>query len=267
MHVPGDVLPDGRVGMDVSLGGQVRIPKTAEVVATRIRKLVVRGALKPGDKLPPESTLMDDFEVSRPTIREAIRILEAEGLISVSRGVKGGARVLGISSDLVTRAAGIALQAGGATMRDIYETRTLIEPPAARLAAERRPAEAAAALRAQLAAEWTAIDDMAARARAIAAFHRTLLEECGNTTLGMLGLALHDVVERHLHLSHRERRDRDAPTKKLTRLGFKSHERLIGLIEAGDGAGAEDHWISHMRAAGEVWLKGVASTSVVDILD
>lgn len=252
--------------MSYSIGEQIRIPKTAEVVASRIRNMIVRGELKSGDKLPSEAALIGDFEVSRPTIREAIRILEAEGLIAVSRGARGGARILGASGDLVTRAAGLALQAGGATMRDIYETRTLIEPPAARLAAERRSKEASKALREHLAAEWQTVEDAVARAKAIARFHRILLEECGNITLGILGVALHDVVERHLHLSHRERGATEGTSTKLAQVGFKSHERLIELIEAKDGPGAEAHWIKHMEAAGQVWLKGVASKSVIDII-
>ena len=71
---------------------QVRVPKTAELVAGRIRRSIVTGELRTGDSLPSEAHLITDFQVSRPTIREAIRILESEGLISVSRGARGRAR-------------------------------------------------------------------------------------------------------------------------------------------------------------------------------
>ena len=64
----------------------VRVPKTAELVASQLRRQIVRGDLKEGDALPPESTLMERFGVSRPTLREAFRVLESEALISVRRG-------------------------------------------------------------------------------------------------------------------------------------------------------------------------------------
>lgn len=251
---------------DSPMGGHIRIPKTAEVLASRVRKAIIRGELKAGDKLPSEAQLITDFEVSRPTIREAIRILESEGLISVSRGARGGARVNAVSSEMLSRATGIALQARGATMEDIYLARTLIEPHAARLAAELRPAEAAKALRIQLAVELT-IEGQMARAKAVADFHRVLLEECGNIALGVVGRALQDVVALHMQLSIRANPRRLDINERTTKLGLRSQERLIELIEIGDGPSAEAHWIKHMEAAGKVWLAGVGSTSVVDVVE
>jgi GntR family transcriptional regulator, transcriptional repressor for pyruvate dehydrogenase complex len=69
---------------------QVRVPKTAELVASRIRRAIVEGRIGAGENLPSEAKLVETFEVSRPTIRETIRILEFE--ITASRGARGGAR-------------------------------------------------------------------------------------------------------------------------------------------------------------------------------
>ena len=71
----------------------VRVPKAGEMVASQLRRQIVLGELKEDDQLPSESVLMEQFGVSRPTLREAFRILEAEGAITVRRGVRGGARV------------------------------------------------------------------------------------------------------------------------------------------------------------------------------
>ena len=71
----------------------IRVPKTAEIVSDSIRQRIISGELQEGDSLPPESQLMEDFSISRPTLREAFRILEAEQLISVVRGSRTGARV------------------------------------------------------------------------------------------------------------------------------------------------------------------------------
>ena len=74
--------------------GQVHPPKTAALIAAKIRRQIVRRELLPGMTLPTEPELLAELGVSRPTLREAFRILETESLISVRRGVGGGALVL-----------------------------------------------------------------------------------------------------------------------------------------------------------------------------
>jgi DNA-binding FadR family transcriptional regulator len=84
----------------------VRVPKSAELVAGHIRRQIVTGDLDEGDVLPPESALIKKFDISRSVLREAIRILESEGLFRVRRGARGGPRVHLPSADLGARYAG-----------------------------------------------------------------------------------------------------------------------------------------------------------------
>ena len=81
-----------------------------------------------GFRLPPEGQLMESLGISRPTLREAFRILEAEGLISVVRGSRTGAKVHQPSVDLVSRYAGYVLESRGTTVADLYQARLAIEP-------------------------------------------------------------------------------------------------------------------------------------------
>lgn len=247
----------------------VRIPKTAEIVAGRIRKAIIRGELKPGDNLPPEAQLIARFEVSRPTLREAIRILESERLILISRGARSGAIILTPTAEMVSKAAGIALQYQGATIGDIYEARTLIEPSAARLAAIHYPAEASEALLRQTEVEHACADakDIANLRREISNFHRVLLERSGNITLAVIAYALEDLVDRHQALVYQSQPIDSESRWAQIRYGIKSHERLAALIGAGDGEGAEQHWSRHMTNAGHFWLDHVAQTAVIDLLD
>ena len=108
---------------------RVHVPKAAELVAASLRRQIVRGQLKEGDALPHESVLMETFAVSRPTLREAFRVLESEQLIRVRRGAHGGARVHVPDSDVAARFTGFVLQHRGATVADVLEARALIEPP------------------------------------------------------------------------------------------------------------------------------------------
>ena len=81
---------------------------------------------------------MEQFTISRPTLREAFRILESEGLITVRRGARGGARVMEPSADATARYAGVVLQHRGATVADVLDARVIVEAPAARMLASRR---------------------------------------------------------------------------------------------------------------------------------
>src|SRR5215211_4889016 len=139
----------------------VRVPKTAELVATHLRRQIIRGELQEGDALPPESELMERFGVSRPTLREAFRVLESEALISVRRGARGGARVHTPNGDVAARYAGLVLQFRGATLADVYAARSAIELPAVRRLAQHHDAAAIRMLEDNLAAARAHIDDPA----------------------------------------------------------------------------------------------------------
>lgn len=245
----------------------VRVPKTAELVAKQIRNAIIRGELVDGDTLPAESHLIAEFEVSRPTIREAVRILESEGLVTVARGARGGARVSSPNYVMIERAAGITLQATGVTIGDLYEMRTLIEPPAARLVAERNSEKAVPILRAMIEGEMSHIKDRFAITSMIAEFHRAMIDLAGNKTLIMFSHALSGLVNEHLNLAQRRNSVDPEISLKQLRFGLKSHTKLVDLIEARDGAGAEEHWKAHMVAAGKVWLAQVGPNAVVDLID
>jgi len=90
-----------------------------EQVSNEIKKRISRGTLKPGDRLPPESELARNFNVSRQTIREAMRILELSGFISIKRGVKGGPIIENTVSSRVSEGLAEAIQMGSATLDDL----------------------------------------------------------------------------------------------------------------------------------------------------
>src|ERR1700726_3433330 len=120
-----EVVRDGEQQM---VGSQVRVPKMGELVASSLRRQIVRGDLAEGDALPSEPELMQQFGVSRPTLREAFRVLESESLISVRRGAHGGAVGHVPNGDVAHRHAALVLEHRGETSGDVYEARGVIEP-------------------------------------------------------------------------------------------------------------------------------------------
>jgi DNA-binding FadR family transcriptional regulator len=113
--------------------GAVRLPKMAELISESLRRQIVQGELNEGDALPSETALMEQFGVSRPTLREAFRVLESEALIEIRRGAHGGARVKGPDSTVAARYVGFILEHAGATLRDVFDARSLIESECAGL--------------------------------------------------------------------------------------------------------------------------------------
>ena len=255
------------------IGTVVRAPKTGELIATHLRRQIVRGELKPGETLPAESQLMEQYGVSRPTLREAFRILEAETLISVRRGSRGGARVVAPDASVAARYVGLLLQMQGATINDVYEARMISEPPCARLLALHRTDTDLARLTAvveELKAEVDArrpfIPDPHTWSSLTYRFHELILEGCGNKTMAVQGAVLQDIVATHLRTKIAQRDDND--TDERFQRVIRSYTKLITLVKAGSAAAAEKHWRTHMEAAAQYLLKDDLKTKpVVDLFN
>ena len=234
-------------------------------IADELRALIVSGELSEGDSLGHEPDLVERFGVSRPSLREALRILEAEGLITVVRGVRGGVVVHEPDERMTARTAALVLQARNVALADVFEARSLLEPIAAKaIATMRGRASAIKKLRALIRAEEEAIEDPERFGVANAAFHERLVSLAGNQTLTIVAEMLNEIVARAVTAVSQA--DDAVGSLSVRRRGIRSQERLLDLIEAGDGAAAEEHWRAHMQVVGRVMLGQQAST-VVDLLD
>jgi len=119
---------------DFQLMPKSRIP---EIIVEKIKEKIFSGDLATGEKLPSERELVLDFNTSRITVRSAIRTLETLGFIEVRRGVGGGAFVKEIDSSHCADFLSDMLEKGLLDIYEVTETRLLLEPSVARLAAER----------------------------------------------------------------------------------------------------------------------------------
>ena len=112
--------------------------KASITIAAEIRARIARGRLLPGEPLPVEDELTADFGCSRPVVREALRILETEGLVEVRRGLGGGARVRHPSISDAAKTMGVYLQIGDVPVLDVWTARDrIIASAVERLAADR----------------------------------------------------------------------------------------------------------------------------------
>lgn len=116
----------------------VNVPKAADVLAEILREKILEGQLHEGMPLPNERDLGSQAGLSRASVREALRILEGEGLIATRTGRKGGSAVLRPSSASIERSVGIFIRGQRIRLQAVFETREAIEPPSARFAALHR---------------------------------------------------------------------------------------------------------------------------------
>lgn len=224
--------------------------KTHELVAEQLRQRIMNGELEIGERLPPEDELNQHFGIARTTLREALRVLESQGLLEIRRGRGGGPVVTKPDLKPAATALAVALQLEGATVGHLYEVRRMIEPNAAgKLAHKHTDADIAALNQAIDQAEMAAeANDTQSFGEAAASVHETLLERTANPALSIISQLIHDLVWRYY--AYRAA----AASQKLMRNAVRSYRRLVKYIEDGDVLGATDHWRSQMdftsRASG-----------------
>jgi GntR family transcriptional regulator, transcriptional repressor for pyruvate dehydrogenase complex len=242
-----------------------RVPKMAEIIAKHLRRRIVRGELVEGQALPSEQTLQAQYSVSRPTLREAFRILEFESLISVKRGAHGGARVRVPDPDVAARYAAVILEYRATTLDDLYEARIVIEPAAVGLLAAKRTEDDLARLRAALVEHDSVVDDPQRSIRTHIAFHTLLIELTGNQTLQVLT----GMIDHIIAMANLQHVESDAGTPEhdtASRRGLSAHHRIVDLIDSGGVAGATELWRKHLTEARDYLLRADVKT-VLDLMD
>jgi DNA-binding FadR family transcriptional regulator len=243
--------------------------KKPQQIADELRHLIITGDLAEGHSLGREPDLIERFGVARPSLREALRILEAEGLITVLRGVQGGVIVHRPDQRMTARTAALVLQTRNVQLADVFQARTIIEPAAVRLvASSRKRRSSARRLRALIAEEEAVIDDSLAFGRANARFHEELVALAGNQTLSIVAEMLNEIVERAVTAVGQANSNAGSNlgSTAIRKQGVRSQQRLASLVEAGDVAAAEEHWRTHMTLVGQIML-GQRAKTVIDLMN
>jgi DNA-binding FadR family transcriptional regulator len=231
------------VTVSASPAASLEVPKAADLVAERIRRQIVRGELAQGEWLPRESELMAQWKVGRPALREALRVLESEGLIRVLRGNIGGAVVQAPSIAAAARSAAIVLQVERIPLRDIYDARLILETAAAHRAATVATEAGLADLEALLAAEIDCVDDATRWALAAVRFHEGVVQAAGVRTLALFSDMTSEIIDQHQVSVVSDSRSVSADDR---RRASRAHAKLLQLLRAGDAKRVQAHWHAHI---------------------
>lgn len=223
--------------------GVQRIQPAYRQVADQLRSLILTGELQPGSRLPNETDLAALFGVSRSTIREALRVLSSQGMLTTTRGVGGGSFIAHPEPEQITRfleaSLGLLSGADEVGVRELLEVREMLEVPAAGLAAARRrqeDLEVLGQLLEQERAAHPANDGYEEHRR----FHQAILDLSGN--------ALLPVLTRPLFVTLRTRFLRDQAPATFWVDVEHDHEAIYERIAAGDAEGAMKAMQKHLAS-------------------
>ncbi len=210
-------------------------PKLATEVAHAIVDDIVQRRLRAGARLAGEARMCAEHGVGRATVREALRLLEAQGVVTIRRGPGGGPRVAEITAEPMASNVALYLQRAGGTLREVMAVRLVLEPEIAAIAAVRRRGEAAVTLAAI--APGATVEGVVAAA---ADFHDMVAASTGNALFEALLLALHRITE------PLARRLDYGPTRRAELLS--AHRAVAEAIAAGDPDAARASMGDDLRA-------------------
>jgi DNA-binding FadR family transcriptional regulator len=236
---------------------RVRAPKLPHIIAQQLRAQIASGELRPGDSLPSESELLKDFGISRPTLREALRVLESETLIQLGRGSRSGATILAPSIEMAAQYGGMYLATHDTTLGQIHDVRSILEPPLAGMHAKLANPKVLKALEecVKLQRDALAKLDYVGAAAAVNHFHEQLVRKTGNTALGLLAGMLHEISANvYPQLPVASGRVSKKAIWRRSEESTDAHESLVKLIKSKNADAAEQFWREYMQDTAD-WLR------------
>ena len=237
-------------------GGAGMVLRVAEVIAGDLRQRILRRSLSDGP-LPTQDVLAAEYGVSGPSVREALRILEAEGLITVRRGKLGGAYVHRPDWSSMAFAFAMSLQGQAVTLADLADTVLVLEPMCAVACASRedRLETVVPALRANLKETENAIGDGARYTRIARSFHDILVDHVPNQTMRLIVRSTVAVwsVQEQMMASMLDQ-EGHYPPEADQMASLRTHHKLVSLIDKADTAAVSALASAHLRATQRVML-------------
>jgi GntR family transcriptional regulator, transcriptional repressor for pyruvate dehydrogenase complex len=225
----------------------IRDTTLAEAVAEQIITTIATGQFQPGDRLPTEAELMQQFGVGRSTLREALKSLAIAGLIETRRSA--GTFVSGSFTDFLSNRLNLAVIFGERELRDIVEVRYGLEGQTAALAAERATTAQKEKLAQLVSAIEEHLSDSTQAADADMAFHVAIAEASQNQLLLNLILSIRSLIYDYIKFGYTHQIRADGNNAE--------HQRILEAIQAGYPGEATQAMLSHLAASAE-WMLAAA---------
>lgn len=217
-----------------------------EEIVTQLKESILTGRFKTGDKLPTERELVEEFQVSRVAIREALRTLENSGFIVTRQGASGGAYVTDLSFEFLANAFVDLFLADKISIPELHRVRLIMEPEIAKLAALAITPEYAHQLKKALEAEETPAASLSEDIKIKTLVHYILAEMCGNRFFEA-------IVRSSMKLTHTLIQMANPDPSTMHPAGM--HRPIVEAVLAGDPEASSIAMHKHTLEFGETLIK------------
>ncbi len=221
------------------------IPKAADILACDLRQRILSGEWSPGEILPPERELVESSGLSRASVREALRILEVEALITTRAGRGGGSAVRHPSHEAIERSVRLFIRGHRSGLLALLEAREAIEPSVSRLAALNRTEADLAELDAIQQRLTDSLHDRATFLRANVDWHLAVAAASGNALLiGFMSAIAGEILA--------WTGDEALATDEIVRATIRSHAQITAAIRQRDAEAAGRRMFRHIASYSDV---------------
>lgn len=228
--------------------GRISAPKAADVLADELRRRIRSGEWPEGLALPTERMLSAETGLSRTSVREALRMLEIDGLLEIRPGRGGGARVRRPRGDELTRQLELFIWGRNIAVEHLHDVRIALEALGAEGAARQRSEVELEDLVAKTEAVETAVDDLKRYLDANLAWHMAVVRASHNDLL----IGVMDVLSNAIHQATEIEAFQSQEVREAT---LKIHRAVLQAIDAKDADAARRRMTRHVSAAREVALR------------
>jgi GntR family transcriptional regulator, transcriptional repressor for pyruvate dehydrogenase complex len=249
---PGAELPAQTVSLRRGL-------KTSERIARSIVQTVAAAGLQPGDRLPNEAEMLSRYGVGRASLREALRILEVQGLVDIKPGPGGGPVLSKSSAREFGHLASLHFQFSGGTFGQLIDARQLLEPVLASQAAQLRDPEAFEGIKRALEIEAAGLPEELNCLGRASDFHRAVVTAANNVVLGLYSESLAEVVRERLM-------SRVLPMDSADRM-HQDHVAIGKAIQRGEATKAQFLMSEHLGRYNKEYVESRLPGFLAEVID
>lgn len=232
-----EVVLDALLSNEKTAFAPAKTKRACEVIYDQIYNKIVQGELEPGDRLPPERVLAEQFQRSRPSVREALRMLQQNGLIRIDIGSAGGSIVQGFSVSGLEKNLKDMIDSGVFSLQELKDYRIVNDMGCARLAAQNRTAEDIAALEKNIVRYGASVADIEALHVIDEEFHAILAAASHNAMVVTVNSAITEIIVAYFW--NRAREFSSQKILHINQMAYEAHAALARAVISGDLEDAE----------------------------
>lgn len=228
--------------LNLNIFDSVKSNRVSDIIIGQIRRAIVQGKIKPGDRLPPEHVLIEKFQTSKFSVREALRSLEILGFLEIKKGPSGGAVITKVDFRPIKNSIYNFIQFQNLTVQNLFEVRMMIETGGVEMAAMRRKKKDLEAIRCQLEESQKLLDLGKGISDLNIEFHLAVAKSCYNPILLLTADYVLDLLKQSINVVLKPDKEPGFSANNL-----RDHWEIFKAIEEGNPQRAMKVMTAHLK--------------------